>query len=320
MSVTVRLKAGLGNRLFQLSAAAFYANAHGLDLVIYDDLVDGPVHDTSSNEYLWTIAKLRHVQGQPKPEDSAVLCGLYEDLVRHRPTKPVMILDGYFQDPRFADSLRPYVNTYLESTVRRYGKRPTTFVHVRLGDYERQSGNLFYTQIESYYNKALSQTDGLVEIYSNRPEEAEHFLKGLPAYDNLSAGSQLVFGRHGSVQDTMESMFTCEKAIIANSTYSWWAAQFLVWTSSFASHAASVLVPEPWARLTMVPSLLYRLTKIVEPVKSMSVPGDSRWTLVPYNAVNLTPNESILTSVVAIGLSMAMWALLSKAAKQQHSY
>ena len=104
----------------------------------------------------------------------------------------------------------------------RYGLDPenTIAVHVRLGDYRRQgtvaAGEDGWLLPRSYYDKALASlgADCTVAIFSDEPEAAREFLGRDVAY--LSDGSDL--------KHDLFMMASCKRMVIANSSFSWWAA------------------------------------------------------------------------------------------------
>lgn len=114
-----------------------------------------------------------------------------------------------------------------------------TFVHVRLTDYKFDSR--FGITSEKYYEKALSLLDSSgktkteIWLFSDSPEEAKNLIpqKYHPRMrihldDGLSSAESLELMRYGGAY------------VIANSTFSWWAA-FLR-----KNQLVPVIAPSPW--------------------------------------------------------------------------
>ena len=308
--VTVHLKSGLGNRLFQLAAAATFAAKHHCELVVYDGLVEEPVHDKQANEFLWTVVKVPHMEGLP--EQSVTVYGTYEALDLYEITSSsVIVLEGFFQDARFASALRPYVQDYLDSVTSSVPRRTNSvMVHVRLGDYNHQApGNLHYIDIAKFYKRALAyvETSKLLEVFSDEPDKIETILG--PSLE----GRTYVVAPRGSLHMTLESMITCTGAVIANSTFSWWAAMFMTWTHP----SAFVMMPSPWSRLETIWSTLSRATKYVEPA-GLLVPGKDfgpdfdRWKALEFGGPTLVRSEWFIAAIVAILVCFVLWWFLGK--------
>lgn len=113
-------------------------------------------------------------------------------------------------------------------------------VHVRLGDYVKEHGIGILD--ERYYKEALSKIvpmydEAPVWLFSDEPEKAINFLpqgfrERLTVIDHLGPFPL----------ETLEIMRNGGAYVIANSTFSWWAANL--------SHQkkAHVIAPEPWFR------------------------------------------------------------------------
>lgn len=96
----------------------------------------------------------------------------------------------------------------------------TVAVHVRLGDYRRQgtpaAGEDGWLLPRSYYDKALASlgTNYPIALFSDEPESARELLGRNVAY--VSDGSD--------IKRDLFLMSSCKQIVIANSSFSWWAA------------------------------------------------------------------------------------------------
>lgn len=129
-------------------------------------------------------------------------------------TKKGKIPDIYVQDPMFfKDAIREIKASFGESNF----SLPHVAIHVRRGDYVN---NPFYVDLTktNYYQKAIEEFEPEKNfmIFSDDPE----FCKTLPW---VKSGKFHVMDRGDELAD-LNLMSSCESQIIANSSFSWWAA------------------------------------------------------------------------------------------------
>lgn len=105
----------------------------------------------------------------------------------------------------------------------------SVFLHIRLGDY-LESGT--YSRLGvSYYQKALEVMKTKIDnpyifVFSNDINWCEKYLTQY--VDFSGCGVEFVKGNtEGNAAEEMELMRSCQHAIIANSTFSWWAAYLM---------------------------------------------------------------------------------------------
>ncbi|HIB85485.1 MAG TPA: alpha-1,2-fucosyltransferase [Chromatiaceae bacterium] len=111
-------------------------------------------------------------------------------------------------------------------------------IHVRRGDYIENARTLARLGIceRGYYSDAIDliqkmYPDSQYYVFSDEPERARKELEGL---NNLS------FVSNNSQEEDLYLMSSCQHNIIANSTYSWWAA----WLNE--NPEKSVIAPRQW--------------------------------------------------------------------------
>ena len=165
---------------------------------------------------------------------------------------PAAYLDGLFQSERFftsvADLLRlhftyrfPALPAVAEVAARISSEGPSAAVHFRRGDYV---SNKTYQQTlgpvgPNYYQRAVARLreqhpDAVLYIFSDdidaverefRPGGRHHFIRAVKPWH---------------AYDKIRLMSLCDHQIIANSTFSWWAA----WLNP--SPVKTVIAPTPW--------------------------------------------------------------------------
>lgn len=119
--------------------------------------------------------------------------------------------DFYFQDPKYFERYEEDIKTLFGSDI-----TPIDMVsiHVRLGDYV---DNPFYVQLleTDYYEKAMEHFPGAEFLV---------FSDDNIIASSLFHGKQFVFCYEKDEIKAMNMMAGCKGHIIANSSFSWWAA------------------------------------------------------------------------------------------------
>jgi hypothetical protein len=198
-----------GNQLFQVAATIGIAKKHGYDFAFpkwhnYDALERfGTQEPIDIYNYL----------KNPLPEitdfdgflDHFVHWGYHET---HLPARN-WNLSGHMQSERYWDHCEGEVRHYL-TFKEPYEQIPAIALHVRLGDY---GGDYHPRQPMSYYRQALAMLPDMeVIVFSDSPDEAEKLFP-----------DAIVSGGNDYIED-FKLMTACHSFVIANSTYSWWAA------------------------------------------------------------------------------------------------
>lgn len=109
----------------------------------------------------------------------------------------------------------------------------SVFLHIRLGDYIKNdvTGGTYVYLAKTYYQQAINLMKEILNgpnifIFSNDIEWCEQNLCNF--LDFKDCNIEFVKGNgEGNAAEEMELMKTCKHAIIANSTFSWWAAYLI---------------------------------------------------------------------------------------------
>lgn len=161
---------------------------------------------------------------------------------------------GYWQDPKYfessADEVRksitlPYDknNKNFTDLLEEVSSGNSVSVHVRLTDYLTLTTNGMGKVCDmEYYKKAISTVcEKLASpkfyIFSDDIELA----KKMFSESNIDASAFTYIEPHGTTDD-MYLMSKCQHHIIANSSYSWWAA----WLSDNTEDDSIVVAPKIW--------------------------------------------------------------------------
>ena len=249
--IVVRLAGGLGNQLFQLAAAIILARCRGLpfsnifidtrflasyeakhkyEIGFISDLFPG-VQVAPQLPFMVSMASLfRLAKITDKKLGSLELISSVAHLnaaCANRNMASTLILDGYFQHPDilFTEEDRNRVRSALlsaKSSLFDHVKNgsPTIGVHIRRGDYvsSRSASKVFRNIPLEYYDEALKQLrrDQKVLVFSDDRELSASYAAKVGGID--------VRQFNLSLEDEFLLLVSCDDHVIANSTFSWWAA------------------------------------------------------------------------------------------------
>lgn len=259
-----RLFGGAGNQLFQYAAGRALADHIGCDLALDTRYVAGS-HDREDCFAHFAGARFRtDVPLPPAKSDGLVRYGLWRLLARAPrftrerqlgfdagffDLKPGVYLHGYWQSQAYfaaiADQIRtdlifstPLENANTAMAAQIAGSAMPVAFHVRRGDYTASGAYAACTP--DYYRTAaglIAEKTGVnltCFVFSNDPDWAR---------DNLDLGHETMIV---DINDETTGHFDlhlqsrCAHNVIANSTFSWWAA----WLN--ASPDKIVVAPKNW--------------------------------------------------------------------------
>jgi hypothetical protein len=277
--ITCYLQGGLGNQLFQIFTTIAHAIKNKTKFVFSNtyELNNG---STSRHTY-WNsfLSNLRpfltsineDIMGHTAIIREASFSYNELPLTTYKPKEyPIKLLVGYFQSPKYFDQYKETIFKIIkldENKNNIYSKFPlkyenTISLHFRLGDYKKLQD---YHPIMSldYYKKAISyilEKSSLKTIlYFCEDEDIEEVEKKIEELKSFFI-FDIEFIRGGEGLDDWEQMLQmslCKYNVIANSTFSWWAAYFntnnkqivvypSVWFGTKAKHDTKDLFPSNW--------------------------------------------------------------------------
>jgi len=249
--VVVRLAGGMGNQLFQFAAALSLANARALpsSCICFDDRFLSS-YETKHKFEIGFISELFH-SNNVECIDSMLIrlmsrfrlgrlldCSIatFEFISSIQQLKAVSqykgetsfcLLDGYFQHPDilFFEEHRSYIRDSLLAAKAQIiadvkQGEPSVAVHIRRGDYisSKSASQVFCSVPIEYYRTALDRLppDRKIIVFSDDRSLSASFSQEIGGIDarilNLS------------LEDEFCLMMACDEYVIANSTFSWWAA------------------------------------------------------------------------------------------------
>lgn len=205
----------LGNQLFQIAAAINLAEEN-MDKVFFPD---------------WEYAKYFKNEGYFFNKDidfdgtPNTIWRERQDQFQRIPYHRNMAINGYFQSEKYFENSKRLIKKLFEikdeyNSVVPKSDKQTCSVHVRRTDYLSQPENFTILDMKNYYVAALNEINrkyGYVRyfVYSDDIEWC---------YDNIGCYLDMEIDCSSSEIQDFSRMKSCDHNIIANSSYSWWAA------------------------------------------------------------------------------------------------
>lgn len=260
MSVVLEVKGGLGNQLFQYSAAYAIAQAKGCKLYLDTSFYD----QNKGRDYRLDAFHLDALvcDGVPaKRPFPSILFGAkpfkykekhfhYDVDFLNLESRSEIILDGYFQSECYFSFLREKLlsalmlkklssRTLVLSEKIRAIKMPIS-LHLRRGDYLKGKNKEIYHQLTpAYYEQSLALLRemygtglGVVFFSDDINYLKEHF--------TVSDTDLVIDPNASEPEQDLHLMSLCHHHIIANSSFSWWGA----WLSQ--SQNKTTIAPKQW--------------------------------------------------------------------------
>ena len=277
MQIIMRQYSDLGNQLFRYAAGLYFAKQWNADLAM---LVQPDVYSKRTGrprEFLLSrfpiaaairhVGKLDRLKLSTKPSlaplsalvRKAFDVAIFEQPENYKflPTLPLncarqrVYLKGYWQAAGYAQNIENVLretlifpadmsdtNRYMLERIQSTGNAVS--IHIRRGDYLLDSNKLAVLD-PGYYKSAIQTAEVRIEKPTYFIFSDDH------AYirENFALGDRFVVVDHNSetaALDDLRLMAACKHHIIANSSFSWWAA----W---LGDHGGSdVFAPRHWTR------------------------------------------------------------------------
>lgn len=219
--VSVFLKGGLGNYMFQIATAVAYGLEYDEEVVVSKDTVT--VHKHVSEYYGNILRKVKFIEA-----DKIKIYNKYDEPTfsyKKIPHFKECLLVGYFQSEKYFKKYRNHILDYFSITneeksyiIKKYGNLlvdDITSIHIRRGDYIKLTQHHPPCTMK-YYNKAMSKMPINTKylVFSDDIAWCKEMFKG----KNFT----FIEGENDVID--LHLMSLCNNNIIANSSFSWWAA------------------------------------------------------------------------------------------------
>ena len=256
--ITAILQGGLGNQMIQIAAAVSLACDSGVDFAFSTKYHDLPMQGRKCNVYLDSVFRnLNFI-------DDLSIKSIYREpsfYYNEIPKLKDVCLYGYFQSEKyFAHNLDKIKELFSidskskEKIEQKYSKilneNPTS-LHLRRGDYLVSGGSHPY-KTRKYYNKA----------FDSLPKDTKYlvFSDDILWCKKTFPEDNFYFAENNEDQIDLYLMSMCRCNIIANSTFSWWAAWLnnnenkriiapKEWFGSTSNLSDRDIIPERWERM-----------------------------------------------------------------------
>ncbi len=244
----------LGNQMFQFASTYGIAKKLGYDVVFpmenANEYVIEHFKDGITREVTFDVPKYFNIPNDLLISKSDIVTEHryketnfhYEDSYIHLHDNCDLI--GYFQSEKYfehcVDDIRSvfsYRPEIVKSTIDRFSNYlnigKSTAIHVRVGDY---IGLQQYHPVltDEYYERAINELLDDTDIFLIFSDNLDY------ATEMFYSDDRIVYIDQGSDIEQMCLMSMCDNNIIANSTYSWWAA----WLN--ANENKKVIAPKKW--------------------------------------------------------------------------
>ena len=220
----------LGNQLFQISAVLAYAMEHRV-------CAELPkwVCNYSGAEYWRHFPSLKAGNGYTMPLVGATVynepCYEYASIPK---LDTNIDLHGYFQSSKHFLGHDDYIRSMLTPIipyVKKIVNEQSLAIHVRRGDYLKSTHGCLGME---YYERAIAMMDSFGKI-----KHINVFSDDLLWCMEHFKGSRFSFHSHDNPVVDLAKMAAHQRIIIANSSFSWWAA--------FLSHPYKIVIsPDRW--------------------------------------------------------------------------
>lgn len=273
-----RLVGGLGNQLFVWAAANFYASKlnkvpkfeiYERDKYQLEHLLTNNIRTTEFSIFKrFLIEKLIQISRRNlfARISANSLFGIYTQETtgfagEREPDENSTYLAGYFQSVRYIQNLscssiqnefNLSLNTEngLQAKIR-FLNDGGIGIHIRLGDYLKKENHYFGVLAPSYYLNSLELLQvgegSTVWVFTDSPDMAKSI------YSNaIESKFKLVWASGAFELSTIEEfklLTNARKIVIANSTFSWWAALL-------AGERAQIVFPSKWFQAAEDPEAL----------------------------------------------------------------
>lgn len=264
--IIIRIQGGLGNQLFQYAAARNLAEQEGAELKL--DLLSfhsGQVRNLELSAFNFEPlqASLKEIKQFSRfPQLYRHNPVLFSKLGRHIYREPFyhfdsnflnlkdpVYLDGFFQSEKYFKAIEDIIRKefivkaelvkHLTEIINQWKDKETVSVHIRRGDYTQKKYLAYHGLLTAeYFNQSIK----IISEKINHP----HFcffsddINWVKKNINITASHTFISDFTKTAIEDFYLMSQCKHNIIANSSFSWWAA----WLNN--NPKKNIIAPQKW--------------------------------------------------------------------------
>ena len=238
--ISINIKGGLGNQIFQVLCALGYKNKSNKTLILANNLINTNVHQYNDKEI--TILTLKKIFPDIEFINNVDTTHFYKYNEKYNEAfkyndieiqNTNILLNGYFiSEKYFPDEFLDLYNYHIEQTSNtiKYNTltnnfQNTYFIHIRLGDYVNH--NLYTINLIEYYNYCINkikEQDILAKFIICTNEYGSNFNNYI---NNFPKNNEYIIQDiNNDALDTLYIMSSCKGGICSNSTLSWLGSYF----------------------------------------------------------------------------------------------
>ncbi len=243
--VTVQIKGGIGNQLYQIAAVYSHAKTHNLQFVLNFNLEFGAMQGTHPKLYADTFYK------NFETIDTLFNIAAREPSFMYKPLPFLgiendVVYDGYFQSWKyfqnldrdtlnrvfeFEDKIVKKVDKGLTSLKEKYGVERVVGVHIRRGDYLKNP-QIFNIVKRDYYDRA-KEIFGKDALFLYCTDDLPRVKK------EFTFDERNVLANGESEMEDLCVLSQCDDIIMANSSFS-------AWGGYLGKEKGKIICPKKW--------------------------------------------------------------------------
>lgn len=249
--LTVVLRGGLGNQMFQYAHALALSKRHALQFRVSYENFGRPfslgLFDISIDPEIPGTSEMIEDNGTYLPDRN----WLSDDAILRSSASQIR-LAGYFQNENFFQPVADEIRASFRLQPRRFphsADRTLVAVHVRRGDFLGTGHDLCRPR---YFFQAIQMMRSLVQeplflVVSDDPAWCREIFQSIP---------DLIVAEYLPEQEALETLHGCDAFILSNSTFGWWAAWLadrypVIAPNRFLNGRTWLICPDRW--ITMPP-------------------------------------------------------------------
>ena len=255
--ISIIIRGGLGNQIFQLLCALGYKHKSNKALILANNLINTNVHQYNDKEI--TILTLKKIFPDIEFINNVDTTHFYKynekynDAFKYNDIdiqSTNILLNGYFiSEKYFPDNFLDLYNYHIEQTPNTIKYHTLTnnfqntyFIHIRLGDYVNH--NLYTINLIEYYNYCINkikELDTLAKFIICTNEYGinfDNYINNFPKNNEY-----IIQDINNDALDTLYIMSSCKGGISSNSTLSWLGLYF---QKNKKHNKDFIFMPYPW--------------------------------------------------------------------------